>query len=93
MASVVLVGDVQRLGKRGESAANKYIRRLHDLVHALRTQSALDQIADCYGANKGSETGILALLLCRAVLEDLGWAEGRLRGDFVSIAGWERREL
>lgn len=55
-----------------------YVRRLHDLVHALGAQGALDQIADCYGANEGGETGILALLLCRAVLEDLGWAEGRL---------------
>lgn len=69
------------------------VRRLHDLVHALGTQSALNEIADCYGANEGGETGILALLLCCAVLEDLGRAEGRLRKDFVSIARGERREL
>lgn len=63
-----------------------YIRRLHDLVHALWAQRALDQIADCYGANEGGETGILALLFCGAVLEDLGWAEGRLRGRVVRLA-------
>lgn len=75
-------GEAVGVGKRGESAANRYIRRLHDLVHAFGAQSALDQIADCYGTNEGGETGILALLFCRAVLEDLGWAKGRLRGDF-----------
>lgn len=62
-----------------------YVRRLHDLVHAFGTQSALDQVTDSYGSDKRGETGILALLLGGTLLEDLGRAEGRLHsGQSVS---------
>lgn len=56
-----------------------YARRLHDLVHSLGTKSALDQVADGNGADECGETSIFALLLSGALLEDLGWAKGRLR--------------
>ena len=54
------------------------IRRLQDLVHAFRSQSALDQITNGDGADEGCQPSILALLFGGAFLEDLGWAEGRL---------------
>lgn len=66
--------------KRKEGMVQLYIRRLHDLVHALGAQGALDQITDGYGADECGETGILTLLFGGAVLEDLCWAEGRLCG-------------
>lgn len=73
----------ERLG--GGALKQWYVRRLHDLVHALGAQRALDQIAYCYGANESGETGILAFLFCGAVFEDLGWAEGRLRGSQLAL--------
>lgn len=54
-------------------------RRLKDLVHAFGTKSALDQITDGDGTDKGSETRILALFLNGTLLENLGWEE-RLYG-------------
>ena len=48
-----------------------YLRRLENLVHSLGTQGALYQIANGNGADKGGETGILALLLGGPLLEDL----------------------
>lgn len=68
----------------------QYIPRLHDLVHALGAQCALDQVTHGYGANKRGKTGILALLFGGAVLEDLCWAEGRLdegRRSLVLLGG------
>lgn len=64
----------------------KHIRGLQNLVHALGAQSTLHQVANGYRADEGSETGILALLFGGAVLEDLGWVEGSLRQDAVSIS-------
>lgn len=67
--------------RQGSSAGDQiaqYVRRLHNLVHSLRTQGALDQIADGNGTDEGGETGIFTLLLSGALLKDLGWAEGRL---------------
>lgn len=54
---------------------------MQDLVHALGAECALYQVANGDGTDEGSETGILALLLCGALLEDLGGAERRLRVD------------
>lgn len=54
-------------------------RRLKDLVHAFGTKSALDQVTDGDGTDKGSETRILTLLLNGALLENLG-REERLYG-------------
>ncbi|KAI4735561.1 hypothetical protein E4T50_13926 [Aureobasidium sp. EXF-12298] len=42
-----------------------------DLVHSLGTQSGLDEVSYSDSANKGRQTGILALFLCDIVGEDL----------------------
>lgn len=60
------------------TARTSNIRRLQNLVHALGAKCALHQITDGDGANEGAETGILTLLLCGALLEDLGGTEGSL---------------
>jgi hypothetical protein len=48
------------------------VRRLHDLVHAFRTQCTLDEITDSNSSYKGRESRIPALLLCHIVRKDLG---------------------
>lgn len=47
------------------------VRRLQDLVHALRAQCALDQVADGDGSYERGETRILTLLLGDIVRKDL----------------------
>lgn len=54
-------------------------RRLKDLVHAFGAKSALDQVTNGDGTDKGRQTRILALLLNGALLENLG-REERLYG-------------
>lgn len=59
------------------------VRGLEDLVHAFRTESALDEIANGNGADESVKTGILALLLGGALFKDLVGVE-RLHAPFVS---------
>jgi hypothetical protein len=47
------------------------VRRLKDLVHSLRPQCALDQVADGDGSYECGETRILTLLLRDIVRKDL----------------------
>jgi hypothetical protein len=55
------------------------VRRLQDLVHALRPKCALHQVTNGDGADESREAGILTLFLCRPLLEDLGGAKRRLQ--------------
>lgn len=53
------------------------VHRLHDLVHALWPEGALDEISDGDGADKGRQTGILTFFFRHVVSEYLrGIVEG-----------------
>lgn len=76
MAMMRSAHDGQRVKHVGTGALwRTSIRRLKDLVHALGTEGALDEVANGNGADESRETGILSLLLCGALLEDLGGAK------------------
>lgn len=49
----------------------RHVRRLQNLIHPLRTQSAFHEITDCDGTDKGRQTGILTLLLGDILGKDL----------------------